>query len=123
MMVRTALVTLSTISLLNLTPVEAIKKPYVETYWESWIPSVSLNFELKTVSNNTMVATVFQQAMGQEYTSDNSSPHLKTFAQEYPDDFAAFLKDVPVGPPGSCAGVGLLSLRSQSSSSMSRPML
>ena len=51
MMVRTALVTLSTISLLNLTAVEAIKKPYVETYWESWIPSVSFKFELKTLSN------------------------------------------------------------------------
>ena len=54
MMVRSALVTISTISLLNLTAVEAIKKPYVETYWESWIPSVSFKFELKTVSNNTI---------------------------------------------------------------------
>ena len=55
MMVRSALVTISLLnSLLNLTAVEAIKKPYVETYWESWIPSVSFKFELKTVSNNTI---------------------------------------------------------------------
>ena len=71
MMVRSALVTISTISLLNLTAVEAIKKPYVETYWESWIPSVSLKFEFRTVSNNTMVITVFQQAMHCNGTGSN----------------------------------------------------
>jgi len=47
---------------------KAINKPYVETYWESWIPS------------------------------------------DYPDDFGAFLKDVPVGPPGSCAGANVVNI-------------
>merc|ERR1719384_1261785 len=69
MMVRSALVTISLLnSLLNLTAVEAIKKPYVETYWESWIPA------------------------------------------DYPDDFGAFLKDVPVGPPGSCTGANVVNI-------------
>ena len=36
---RTALVTISVLFHLQL-PTEAIKKPYVETYWESWIPGV-----------------------------------------------------------------------------------
>lgn len=47
---------------------KAINTPYVETYWESWIPS------------------------------------------DYPDDFGAFLKDVPVGPPGSCAGANVVNI-------------
>ena len=39
---RTALVTIAGLLHLQLPTIsEAIKKPYVETYWESWIPGVS----------------------------------------------------------------------------------
>jgi len=66
---RNALVTIAALLHLQLPTIsEAIKKPYVETYWESWISG------------------------------------------DYPDDFGAFLKDVPVGPPGSCTGANVVNI-------------
>jgi len=65
---RTALVPITVLLFIHLPTIQAIKKPYVETYWESWIPG------------------------------------------DYPEDFGAFLKDVPVGPPGSCAGANVVNI-------------
>jgi len=66
---KIALAAVGALLLLQLpTKSEAVKKPYVETYWESWIPA------------------------------------------DYPDDFGAFLKDVPVGPPGSCTGANVVNI-------------
>jgi len=68
MRLRPALVAITAFLHIHLPTIQAIKKPYVETYWESWIP------------------------------------------KDYPEDFGAFLKDIPVGPPGSCAGANVVNI-------------
>ena len=42
MRLRPALVAITAFLHIHLPTIQAIKKPYVETYWESWIPKVSL---------------------------------------------------------------------------------
>ena len=99
---KIALAAVGALLLLQLpTKSEAVKKPYVETYWESWIPAVSPNFSeprtLKELARTPVPAARLKST---------------SISQDYPDDFGAFLKDVPVGPPGSCTGVNLATFRS-----------
>ena len=94
---KISLVTIAALLPLQLPTIsEAIKKPYVETYWESWIPSVCpyiLSTNKKTLKELALALV--------------STTRLKSVSifQDYPDDFGAYLKDVPVTPPGSCTGV------------------
>ena len=69
---RTALVTVAILFHLQL-PTEAIKKPYVETYWESWIPGVSPKF-FQLEKTLMKLASQFEWLQSQEHL--NLQPQL-----------------------------------------------
>ena len=57
---------------------------------------------------------VFNDALAEDLKKKSivSFPSIASISQDYPNDFGAFLKNVPVGPPGSCTGVNFATLRS-----------